>query len=215
MLVVVAAATITQVHGQDRGDQEDLTVTSISGSGMMPIDDFGACTFEERVDFDGHDLQGSWLGETGQLYTNGKKAQQAYDCAVGCLANPLCKFYTFLSKRCWYKVSDAGRTPSTSKNAVSGRCVQYESTTTTTTTTTPMTTLPTTTTTPPTTVPRPGCESLGKLLFIYKTLFFFFFFFLFSFFFFSFSSPSFFPSYSVDAVPHRPRSSRMCPELIV
>ena len=160
--VICAAAAIQEVHGEEdvtRTDQVDLTVTSISGSGMMPVDDFGACTFEEMIDYDGFDLQGSWLGETGQLYTNGKKAQQAYDCAVGCLANPLCKFYTFLQKRCWYKVSDEGRKKSDSKSAVSGACVRYETSSSTTTTTT----IPSTTTsTPPTTQTRPGCETLGS-----------------------------------------------------
>lgn len=157
---VAAAAVLAQVSGQAQSNQMDFSVNSLSGSGMMPVDDSGACTFEELVDFDGNDLDGSWLGETGTLYTNGKKAAQAYDCAVGCLANPLCKFYTYLQKRCWYKVSDEGRKWSDSKTAVSGACVRYE--TTSSTTTIESTTQPPTTTLPPTTEPRPGCDTLGS-----------------------------------------------------
>jgi hypothetical protein len=76
----------------------------------------GSCSFEKRVDFQDHELQGKWYGPSGISYESGDQAGSHWDCAEGCVLNSQCSHFTYIFGTCWYKTSDEGRKKS-NKNA--------------------------------------------------------------------------------------------------
>jgi hypothetical protein len=104
-----------------------VTLTFADDDTVEMIDNLGYCRFEPLVDYDGNDIDGSWLGQKGELYQAGAKADNHEYCARGCLTSPSCSHFSFVDKRCYYKTSDEGRKDGSSKFTISGECVSNPS----------------------------------------------------------------------------------------